>query len=85
VRLTRSLSTCLTLLDCPQDCFNRPLTSAPDRVIDVLTRTPIDKQKCGALHPAACTIAFTGLRQPVFCARRVAATSCQRSLCLAHV
>ena len=29
-----------------QDCFNRPIASAPDRVIDVLTRTPVSGQKC---------------------------------------
>ena len=29
-----------------QDCFNRPIASAPDRVIDVLTRTPVNGQKC---------------------------------------
>ena len=30
----------------PQDCFNRPIASAPDRVIDVLVRTPVSGQKC---------------------------------------
>ena len=29
-----------------QDCFNRPIASAPDRVIDVLVRTPVSGQKC---------------------------------------
>lgn len=47
-RTDEAVRTTIAVLLRLQDCFNRPIASAPDRVIDVLTRTPVNGQKYAA-------------------------------------